>query len=260
MSVRNISFILLIYLVSGHGLFASDKVRETEYEKDLTSGPSADEVIWIGEDDQRFLALYRATEKLPIKGTAILLHQMGSHPDSDPLIYALRHDLSRHNWATVAIQLPLREADVTEPEYYQLFPEAKRRISKAVSHLAENGAVSMVLVGHQLGALMGLYAQATEPMPEIGAMVNIGLPVPESENKYAQTLKLLKSVDIPFLDLYGGKDSINVVSSARDRRIAAQNNRYFRQVKLNNAGTPYWNDQELIVKRVYSWLNRINKK
>jgi len=252
--MRNVAVALIFYLISLN-LYATDAAREAQYASEISAGIAKDEVIWLGESNKRFLVLYRESEKSGFKGTAILLHHMGGHPDNDPLIYTLRRELAEHNWATFALQIPLREDGASEADYYPLFPEAKQRIDEATRHLVSHGAESIVLVGHQLGALMALYAQANEPMQEIKAMVNIGLNVPETDSKNAQTIELIKQIKIPFLDIYGEQDSEDIVASARERHIAARENKQYRQFQLNRARSPYWNDQDLVVKRVYGWLS-----
>ncbi|SHE20956.1 DUF3530 family protein [methanotrophic endosymbiont of Bathymodiolus puteoserpentis (Logatchev)] len=254
MLIRKITITLIFCLISLN-LYATDAAREAQYAREISAGNARDEVIWLGEPNKRFLVLYRESEKSGFKGTAILLHHMGGHPDSDPLIYTLRRELAKHNWATFALQMPLREIGAPAVDYYSLFPEAKQRINEATRHLADHGAESIVLIGHQLGALMALYAQANEPMPEIKALVTIGLNAPETDNKNAQTFELIKQLRIPFYDIYGEQDAEDVVYSARERRISARNNKQYRQFQLNRASSPYWQDQTLVVKRIYGWLS-----
>jgi len=254
MLIRKVVIALIFCLISLN-LYASDAAREAQYAREISAGNTKDEIIWLGEPNKPFLVLYRESEESGFKGTAILLHHMGGHPDNDPLIYTLRRELAEHNWATFALQMPLREEGAPEADYYPLFPEAKQRIDEATRHLASHGAESIVLVGHQLGALMALYAQANEPMQEIKAMVTIGLNAPETDSKNAQTLEFIKQVHIPFFDIYGEQDGKDIVDSARERRISARNNKQYRQFQLNRASSPYWNDQALVVKRVYGWLS-----
>ncbi|MDF1583231.1 MAG: DUF3530 family protein [Methyloprofundus sp.] len=254
MLIRKVAIALIFCLIS-LTLYATDATREAQYAREISAGSAKNEVIWLGEPNKRFLVLYRESDQSGFKGTAILLHHMGGHPDNDPLIYTLRRELARHNWATFALQMPLREKGATEADYYPLFPEAKQRIDQAARHLVAHGAESIVLIGHQLGALMALYAQANEPTQDIKALVTIGLNAPDLGNKNAQTFELIKQVRIPFFDIYGEQDSQDIVDGARERRISARNNKQYRQFKLNRASSPYWHDQTLVVKRVYGWLS-----
>jgi len=258
MTIIKIVACTLLYFACAGRTYAADKARETAYAVELASAtPQFGQVLRLGEPPQRFLALYAETEQSSNRGTAILLHEMGGHPDKDPFIYLLRRELPKHNWATLALQMPVREQGSTEADYYALFSEANQRVLEAVRYLALNGTETMVLVGHQLGGLMAVSVQATAPMHEIKAIVSIGLHVPETSNPDAQTLILLKKLKVPLLDLYGAQDNANIVSTVRARRIAARDNPDYRQYKLDNLGAPYWGDQALVVKRIYSWLSRV---
>lgn len=249
-----LTFITLFYTPS----FASDLAREQENVDEINALPQYGKLIWLGEGQQRFASLYAETESSTNLGIVILLHDIGSHPDKDPLIYELRRKFPERNWGTLALQLPLRESGATDADYYELLPEATQRIILAIQYVAKTNT-QIVIVGHQLGALMGLHAAGTEIIPELKAIVTIGLNVPKNDSIHAQTVELLKRVNIPFLDLYSALGSTDVIATARKRRMAARNNPLYRQDKLNYSNSPYWGDHALVMKRVYSWLTRVSK-
>jgi dienelactone hydrolase len=178
---------------------------------------------------------------------------MGGHPDQQQLIYGLRVFLPEHNWVTLALQMPLREAGVDREDYYALFPAAAARIQAGINYAKSNGAENIVVVGYGLGGLMGVYA-LSEQVADIKALVTISLPVPSTENKAAQTLEFIKKIKIPMLDIYGALDVSDVAESARDRRLAAKENTGYRQIKINDEGHAYVHDEGLLIKRIYSWL------
>jgi len=249
-----ILFCTLTYNVS----FASDRAREQENVEEIKTLPQYGELIWLGKGIERFASLYAETESSTNRGIVILLHDIGSHPDKDPLIYELRRKFPERNWGTLALQLPLRESGASDEDYYQLLPEATQRIVKAVQYVAKTNT-QVVIVGHQLGALMGLHAAGTEIIPELKAIISIGLNVPKNNNIHAQTVELLKQINIPFLDLYSASGTTTDIANARKRRIAARNNPRYRQDKLNYSNSTYWGDHALVMKRIYSWLTRESK-
>jgi len=249
-----ILFCALIFNVS----FASDRAREQENVEEIKALPQYGELIWLGEGAERFACLYAETESSTNRGIVLLLHDIGSHPDKDPLIYELRRKFPERNWGTLALQLPLRESGASNEDYYQLLPEATQRIVQAVQYVAKTNT-QVVIVGHQLGALMGLHAVGTEIIPEVKAVISIGLNVPKNNNIHAQTIELLKQVDLPFLDLYSASGTTEDIANARKRRIAARNNPRYRQDKLNYSNSTYWGDHALVMKRIYSWLTRESK-
>jgi hypothetical protein len=82
------------------------------------------QALLLGEGKNRFASLYAETESSTNLGVVILLHDIGSHTDKDPLIYELRRKFPERNWGTLALQLLLRESGAADVDYYQLLPEA----------------------------------------------------------------------------------------------------------------------------------------
>ena len=244
---------LCIARLLGDACWASDQKREAEFadgiNKTLTMGKS----VWLKSEEKKFLSLYTQTEKVASKGTVIILHDMGGYPNQQQLIYGLRVFLPEHNWATLALQMPLREAGVEREDYYALFPEAVARIQAGISYAKSNGAENIVVVGYGLGGLMGVFALSQQAL-DINALVTISLPVPTTENKSAKTLEFINKIKIPMLDIYGALDVADVTESARDRRLAAKENAGYRQIKIDDEGHAYLHDEGLLVKRIYSWL------
>jgi predicted esterase len=250
MSLRVIVFVLCL---AGGVCLAGDEKREADFADSINKTLSMGKAVWLESEGKKFLGLYTETEKVSGKGTVIILHDMGGHPNQQQLIYGLRVFLPEHNWATLALQMPLRETGAGQEDYYALFPEAAARIQAGIGYAKSNGAENIVVVGYGLGGLMGIYA-LSEQAADIKALVTISLPVPATENKTAQTLELIKKIKIPILDIYGALDVADVTESARDRRLAAKENANYRQIKINDEGHAYLHDEGLLVKRIYSWL------
>ncbi len=91
---------------------------------EINALPQYGQLVWLGEGKNRFASLYAETESSTNLGVVILLHDIGSYPDKDPLIYELRRKFPERNWGTLALQLPLRESGAADVDYYQLLPEA----------------------------------------------------------------------------------------------------------------------------------------
>jgi len=235
---------------------ASDENREAEFAEEISKTLTLGKTVWLQAADQKFLALHAEAEKASGKGAVIILHDSGGHPDQQALMHTLRTVLPEHHWDTLALQMPLREIGADSDEYDALFPEAHARIDAGIQYLRQNGAETLVLVGYGLGALMAVSALNQKPMPHIKALVTISLPVPGTEIKAAQTLAFIKQIKIPMLDIYGELDQPDVVKSARKRRLAATENKDYRQVTINDEGHRYLHDEGLLVKRIYSWLTR----
>jgi pimeloyl-ACP methyl ester carboxylesterase len=253
---RPVVFALCIMHLLGNICLAGNEKREAEFAERINKTLTMGKAVWLDAEGKKFLGLYTETEKVFGHGVAIILHDMDGHPDQQRLIYDLRTLLPEHHWATLSLQMPLREAGAEKEDYYALFPEAAARIRAGIDYVKGNGAGNVVLVGYGLGGLMGLYA-LTEKTADIKALVAVSLPVPASENKAAQTLEFIKRVKIPLLDIYGALDVPDVTESARERRLAAKDNTAYRQIKINDEGHAYLHDEGLLVKRVYSWLGSV---
>lgn len=253
MRVGFIVFAFCLVCLLGDVCFASDEKREADFADGINKTLAMGKAVWLESEGKKFLGLYTETEKVDSKGAVIILHDMGGHPNQQQLIYGLRVFLPEHNWATLSLQMPLREVGAEQEDYYALFPEAAARIQAGVSYAKSNGAENIVLVGYGLGGLMGGYALSEQAL-DVKALVTISLPVSASENKAAQTLEFIKKIKVPMLDVYGALDIPDVTESARDRRLAAKENTGYRQIKINDEGHAYLHDEGLLVKRIYSWL------
>ena len=247
------AFMLCLMPLLGGDCLASDSKREAEFADSINKTLAIGEEVWLEAEGKKFLGLYTPTEKIDSKGTAIIVHDIGGHPDQKPLIYGLRVALPEHNWATLALQMPLREAGAEQDDYYALFAEAAARLQVAIGYAKDKGAENIVVVGYGLGGLMSVYAMSEQSLA-IKALAIISLPVPKTDNKTAKTLDFIQKITIPMLDIYGALDLPEVTQSARDRRVAAKQNANYRQIKINDQDHIYLHDEGLLVKRIYSWL------
>lgn len=251
MNHRLLALVVLAVLIGDAR--ASDQRRELEFAEQLQAGTSAGNVVWLNSAGQRFLGLWTEAEKADNTNAVILLHDMGNHPDHQPLIRGLRTSLPEYNWATLAIQLPLREIGAEARDYYGLFDEARGRIQAAVAFLRGNGARNIALVGHGIGAAMAAYTISLEP-DALLALAAISLPLPDSTLPQARIGDFLKQIALPFLDLYAEFDLPEVADTARQRRMLAKDNPVYRQVVINGEDHDYSHDPAMVVKRVHGWL------
>jgi alpha/beta superfamily hydrolase len=235
---------------------ASDTKREADFADEIAKTRYLGKMVWLEAEGQKFLGLYTETEKKDNKGAVIILHDQGGHPNQLQLIKSLRSFLPEHHWSTLSLQMPLREMDASAADYYALFPEALARIQAGINYLQDNKTETIVVAGYGLGAMMAAYAQS-EKAADIKAMVLISLGVPDTQDKSAQTLEFIKKITLPMLDIYADRDLAAVIESARDRRLAAKENAAYRQVKIGEEDHLFQHDEGLVVKRIYSWIERV---
>lgn len=232
---------------------AGGSQREMDYADYLRQTVPMEQGIWLGEGGQSFFALLTEAEKSDHVRAVLLLHDMGEHPDQKPIMHGLRGVLPQHNWTTLSIQLPVREAGAGRADYYGLFDEAHGRIQTAVRYLRKIGAKDIAVVGHGMGAAMAAYSLSLDPNG-LAALALVSLAVPDSSLPQAQTGEFIRNIALPILDLYAEFDLPEVVDTARRRRMLGKDNPVYRQVRMNGENHAFAQDPNLLIKRIYSWL------
>lgn len=234
--------------------YAGNSIREQAIAQHLVKQLPASDITWLTADGQRFLAIQTPAQTHPERGSAILVHDLDGNPNLEPVIFQLRTQLPQHGWQTLSLQMPLLEKGATLVDYLPLLPAAKNRIGAAVAMLKQQGRMPVVLVGYGLGALMAINA-----IPDFGedlqALVALSLPI--TGQPAGDPLAVLTTAKLPILDLHAEMDWPEVAVSAPARRIAAKANPNYRQVRLDAAGHAYEQQENLLVKRIYSWLAQV---
>lgn len=250
--------LLSFFLFSALLCVASDEKREAEFATDIQTTLRIGHAVWLESSGKKFLSLYTDTTKNPRSGVVILLHDTGGHPNQQAIIKSLRTFFPEHHWATLSLQMPIREATAPIQDYFSLIPEAKERLNAGIQFAKTEKAEKIVVIGYGLGSLMAS-AALTEKKEDVNALITISLPVPETSEINAQTLQIIPKITLPMLDIYGALDMPNVVNSARERQVAGKINPNYRQVKLDDEGHFYLHDEGLLVKRIYSWIDKVTE-
>lgn len=237
---------------------ASNELREIQYAEAIEATVTVGEIVWLEANSKKFLALYRETEEQENLGTAIILHPMDGHPAQKKIINPLRTYLPEHKWATLSLQMPVLGIGAKVDEYYILFDDAKSRIQAAIDYLVAAKIKNIVLIGYGLGGTMAVYyINENASDTKVKAIAAISLIVPKSDHKNVQIIEFLNNIQQPFLDIFAEFDAPEVTDSARQRRVAAKENDAFRQFEVKGEGHLFQHDEGLLVKRVYSWVNRM---
>jgi pimeloyl-ACP methyl ester carboxylesterase len=153
--------------------------------------------------------------------------------------------------------MPVAGPDADNWIYEQLIPEAPPRIAAAVAFLKERQIENIVLVGHSLGARMGVQFLAAGTPDEVTAFVAIGMML-EPAGSESKTGEALASIKIPVLDIYGSRDLDSVRNSVRQRASAARKaeNSNYRQVSIAGADHFFNGLEGTLVSRVGAWITR----
>lgn len=251
------AWLIVISCCSMSNGWASNELREIQYAEEIEASFSIGKIVWLEAKTKNFLALYTETEALSNLGTAILLHPIDGHPDQKKIINPLRTYLPKHNWATLSLQLPVQGVAAKEAEYYPLFDDANARIQAAIDYLVAEKVKNIVLIGYDMGGMMAAYyLKENRDKKQVKAVVTISLAAPKTDHKQAQVVDFIAEINQPFFDIYAEFDSPDVTESARKRRVSGKSNPQYRQFEVAGEGHLFQHDEGLVVKRVYSWINR----
>jgi pimeloyl-ACP methyl ester carboxylesterase len=243
---------LTLYLCSALPCIASDEKREANIATDIQKTLKVGKAVWLQTPEKTFLGLYTNVPTPDRKGIIILLHDMGGNPDQEFVIQPLRQLLPTHQWASLSVQMPLRESGALMDDYVDLFPDAKQRLIAAVNFAKSQNAGKVIIAGYGLGALMATYALADQSI-DVNGLILISLPVTDNSNP----LPFIAKFNLPMLDVYAELDIPDVLNSANGRLVSGKKNTFFRQVKLENEGHQYSNDNALLLKLIYGWADRM---
>lgn len=243
------------YAASATSNIAKEKRWAEQIKDNLVDG----EPVWLRAKGQKekFFGIYTKETAGHAQGGAILLHGMGGHPDWPDVISPLRTQLPEHGWTTLSIQMPVLDNDASLADYAPLFALVAGRINAAIAQLESKGINNIVIIGHSLGAAMGAYYLSQHSKSDVRAFVGIGMGM-SKQYKSMDTPTSLARITIPVLDLYGEEDLFSVLSSVERRANAATQagNKNYYPLRIVGANHFFQDQDEVLVKRVWSWLNR----
>jgi pimeloyl-ACP methyl ester carboxylesterase len=258
-----LGILLLAGMLSGQAAAqtTSNLKREKNWADQVVDSVVVGEPVWLSARQIKFLALYAPSARAGARGV-ILIHGRGVHP-AWGFIDNLRADLSDAGFHTLSLQMPILEADAPFGAYGKTFPEAFERIDAGIRFLNQKGVHRVVLVGHSSGAMTAVayVAKKRTPSPVTG-IVAIGLSTFPSGPDTMQPAIMLKSVQVPVLDLYGANDLHEVLSYAEARRKAAQaaGNQGYRAARVADADHFFTDQYEALKKQIVEWLAGLRGK
>ncbi len=255
--MSRLSLLPLLLLLLSPLAGAADLAGETRIAAEISDAIRDGTTTRLRAGEVEFLAIHTEPRTAETRGTVILLHGRGAHPDWNDVIHPLRVGLPDAGWHTLSIQLPVAAADAPNEAYAPLIAEAAPRIAAAVAYGRERKLQPMAIVAHSLGARMAAdYLAAAGDAPVV-AFVAIGLSADPKEPE-AGTLGALARIRTPTLDLYGSRDLNNVLGSVVQRAQAARRagNPLYEQVEAPGADHFFRGLDDDLVSRVAAWLHR----
>ena len=256
--MRHAGLVIVLMLLWG-SLSASDLVREQRIALELEETILVGYPLRLSTGELEFFAIHTESDSERIFGGAVILHGRGANPNWQDVVFPLRSRLAESGWETLSIQLPIAAPDEPEASTQALVAEAFPRIKAAIEFFRQRQIENIVLVGHSLGARMGIEYLASEPSQNVRALVAIGLSG-DNEKPVAGTgtLLALQKVKLPILDIYGSQDIESVLSTVTARATEAQraDNRDYRQLEVPGADHLFSGLADELVQRVRAWLRK----
>ena len=278
-----LNFLVLFCLYFPQIVFASDTEREKHWSDAIAKNGNEAENQWLDVEGKKVLGLYTEDTSGEPQGGIILLHELGSHPNSPTVIAPLRKTLPGYGWATLSLQLPVLKNDVSIAEYAPLFDEVTPRIKAAIKFLESKNILNIVIVGYDLGATMAADFLANNNETNIKGFVAISMSTYDGIDPRMYAPTSLEKISLPILDIYGGQDFASIKNTANARAKASRkaNNSdkqgqqltsfkqsataqdvlsrksgyiAYRQFKINGANHNFSGLEDVLSKRIIGWL------
>jgi pimeloyl-ACP methyl ester carboxylesterase len=245
-----------LILIGGVAL-ASDLLQEQKNAIEIKESLVKGKAISLKAGDQEFLAVHGEADIAEPKGAAILMHGMGGNPAWSPVVQPLRIGLPGNGWEILSLQMPVAPSGAASWAYDSLIPEAAPRIIAAIEFLKQRKIEKIVLVGHSMGARMGLEAIAANAPKEVIAFVAVGVPA-KTEDPEAGVLGALQKIKLPILDMYGSRDLSSILISAKERLRAGRKaeNSAYQQVEIQGADHFFRGLEDSLLARVRAWMGK----
>ena len=253
---RLLGLSLLVFTLNGQ---ASDLAKEQRWVDQVVDSLMDGDAEMLNDSKSEFLSIY--TEAEEDQGRAVIvMHGTGVHPDWQQVIQPLRVGLTEHNWHTLAIQMPILHNEAEYIEYAPLYDEVAPRIEAAIAFLKDNGVKTIVLVGHSQGASMSAYS-LSKNSHDVTAFVAIGMGAYADDDRM-NSIKALKKITIPVLDIYGSEDLEAVLSSIDDRAAAAKKagNENYTQVEVSGAEHMFDGKEDELIEAIEEWLDQLTAR
>ena len=237
---------------------SSDLAKEKRMMDQVADYVMDGEVTFLKSGSRDFLSIYMESDEQPVKGTVIIMHGRGYHPNWPELVYPLRTGLPEHGWNTLSIQMPVLSNDSTFYDYMKILPESHPRISAAVDFLKQKNNKNIVILSHSCGVHMGFDWLHKNPKAGITAFIGVGM----GSTDYGQPMLKpfpLEDIKIPVLDILGENDYPAVKRNAPRRleRIKQAGNPKSQQRIVPKSDHYFTDRSDVLLKEVTDWLNSI---
>jgi len=240
---------------------AADYAKEKRWAEEIVDSILVGNPEWLTANDKEFLSIYTENSTEKALGGVIVVHGTGVHPNWADVVYPLRTQLPDYGWHTLSIQMPVLPNEAKYADYAPLYDKLSARFDAAVNFFKSKGVENIIIVAHSQGSAMSAYYMANKPEHEIRGFVAVGMSGGYAKDERLNVLKSIAKITIPTFDLYGAGDLEQVLASTKDKMQTAKKagNKYYTQLEVAGANHFFVGKEDMLVKRVRSWLARYAK-
>ena len=218
------------------------------------------EPVWLDANEHTFLAIHTLNEDAP-KGTVIIAHGRGCHPDWPEVAGPLRTGLVEAGWSTLSIQMPVLEKGKKYYDYLPLMPFAHQRFEAAIKYAKQQSDLPVILAAHSCGAHMANDWLFNNSDSNIDGYIIMGAGATD----YKQDLKTpfpFAKMQVPVFDLYGEQEFPRPLAMIEERKqlIEQGGNAQSKQQQLADADHYFHEAGEPLTEMVADWLNNTSFK
>lgn len=236
-----------------------DRERENRLREEIEYAIlDGDPVTLSGSDGAGFLGIYTEAGTEPARGSVVLMHGRGFHPDWQDVIHPLRVGLTRFGWNTLSIQLPVLTKEASYYDYVTVFPHAAPRIEAAIELLRQQQAGPVVLLAHSCGTHMAQHWMLNaDPaaLASFDAYVGIGMGATDVGQPMREPFPF-ERLTVPVLDIYADNDFRAVRLLANVRRLQLEANRHPNHAQLIVPDSEHYfvNRGDVLTEAIAAWL------
>ncbi len=264
--LNRVIFTVLVFLFLLTAANAADLDREKRMADEIVDAILDGDAVYLEANEHEFLSVYTEADEAHelIRGTVIILHGRGFHPDWQDVVSPLRVGLVESGWNTLSVQMPVLEKEAKYYDYVPLFAKAISRIDAAIAYARKQmqddkaGGDKVVLVGHSCGAHMAMAWADNDSFESIDAYVGIGMGATDYQQPMRHSFPLSR-MKVPVLDVYAQNDFPAVLRAAPNRLslIKAAGNKKSAQVVVSNAEHYFVDKGDVLTQVIDEWLQTL---
>lgn len=232
-----------------------DREREHRLGEEMALNLFDGEVVTI-DHDGGVLGAY--IEQDDPKGSVLLLHGRGFHPDWQDVVGPLRVALAEAGWTTLSLQMPVLEADATYYDYLPTFDDADMRIEAGIRFLRERVEGPLVLFAHSCGAHMAMHWIDGSGDSAIDALAGAGMGATDWGQDLVKPFPI-ERMQVPILDVLGSEEYERVLALAEERApLLANGHPASRQRFVEGADHYFKGRNRELGEVVIEWLEEVS--